>query len=334
LTSESLRIGVVGLGKMGLLHASILNILPGVELAVVCEKSTFTRKLVKKALNGTLVVGDVGEFSGLDLDAVFVTTPTPSHFSVAKAVYQGQIARHVFIEKPLTSRYVQSKELCDLAARNDGVNMVGYLRRFMVTFMKTKELLLQGSIGELVSFNMRAFSSDFFGIHENSMLSMARGGVLRDLGSYTIDLALWLFGNIQLDSAKIDSVTGEGAEDSCHMTVQRKSDALHGSISVSWCEEGYRMPEVDLVINGTKGAIEVNDDRVSLALANEDKSVWYRHDLNDNVKFWLGAPEYYREDAYFLKSARSGSIAEPSFETASKIDLFIDGVQQRAERNE
>ena len=152
MTSESLRIGVVGLGKMGLLHASILNILPGVELAAVCEKGSFTRKLVKKVLNGIPVVGDVSEFSGLNLDAVFVTTSTLSHFSVAKTVYQKQIARHLFIEKPLTWNYVQSKELCELAARNGGVNMVGYLRRFMVTFMKAKELLNQGVIGEPVSF--------------------------------------------------------------------------------------------------------------------------------------------------------------------------------------
>jgi len=334
LTSESLRIGVVGLGKMGLLHASILNILPGVELAAVCEKGSFTRKLVKKVLNGIPVVGDVSEFSGLNLDAVFVTTSTLSHFSVAKTVYQRQIARHLFIEKPLTSTYIQSKELCDLAARNGGVNMVGYLRRFMVTFMKTKELLVQDSIGELVSFDITAFSSDFSTIRGNPQPSMARGGVLRDLGSYAIDLSLWLFGDLQLDSAKIRSITGEGAEDSGHITVHRKSDALQGSISVSWCKEGYRMPEVNLTIKGTKGTIEVNDDRVSLALANGDNSVWYRHDLNDNVKFWLGGPEYYREDAFFLKSAMSGSIAEPSFETAAKVDLFIDSVQQKAERNE
>lgn len=331
---EPLRIAVVGLGKMGLLHASILSILPGVELAAVCERSTFTRKLVKKVFNGISVVGDISEFSGLNLDAVFVTTPTPSHFSVAKTVYQEQIARHLFIEKPLTLKYVQSKELCDLAARKGGVNMVGYLRRFMVTFMKAKELLLQDSIGELVSFNMSAFSSDFFGIRENPKPSMARGGVLRDLGSYAIDLTLWLFDNIQLDSAKIESVTGEGAEDSAYITVRRKSDAFSGSISVSWCKDGYRMPEVDLEINGTKGAIEINDDRISLALANGNSSVWYRHNLNDKVKFWLGAPEYYREDAYFLKSVMSSSIAEPNFVTASNVDLFIDAVQQKAERNE
>jgi predicted dehydrogenase len=334
MISEYLRIGVVGLGKMGLLHTSILNILPGVKVAAVCEKSSFTKKLVKKILNATPVVSDVSEFSGLNLDAVFVTTSTPSHFSVAKMVYQKQIARHLFIEKPLTSTYLQSKELCELAARNGGINMVGYLRRFMVTFMKTKELLVQDSIGDIVSFDITAFSSDFSSIRGNPQPSMARGGVLRDLGSYAIDLSLWFFGDIQLDSAKIGSVTGEGAEDFSYITVQRKSDALQGSISASWCKDGYRMPEVNVTIKGTKGAIEVNDDKVSLVLDSGDRSVWYRPDLNDNVKFWLGGPEYYRENSFFLKSLMSGSIAEPSFETASKVDLFIDLVQKKAERNE
>jgi predicted dehydrogenase len=325
----------VGLGKMGLLHASILNILPGVELAAVCEKSSFTRKIVKKALNGIPVVGDVGEFSGLNLDAVFVTTSTPSHFSVAKTVFQRQIARHLFVEKPLTLKYVQSKELCELAARNAGVNMVGYLRRFMVTFMKAKELLNQGVIGEPVSFKVNGFSSDFCGIRGNSKVSMARGGVLRDLGSYAIDIALWFFGELEAKSASIESLTGSDAEDAVHFIMQRKSDPLKGEFSVSWCAEGYRMPEVILSVEGSKGNIEVNDDKVSLKLEDGKISNMYRHNLNDNsVKFWLGGPEYYREDAYFVDCVRNNLVAEPTFNAASKVDFVIDAIHRTVEEHE
>jgi predicted dehydrogenase len=333
LGKETLRIAVVGLGKMGLLHASILNVLPDVQLVAVCEKSAVTRKLFKKVFNGIPIVKDIKDFSDLDLDAIYITTPIPSHFSIAKMVYQERIARHLFVEKTLASNYPESKELCELVNRHGGVNMVGYLRRFMVTFMKAKELLTQNVIGEPGSFAVNAFSSDFYGISENPKTSIARGGVLRDLGSHAIDIALWFFGNIQVSSAKIKSLTGAGSEDSVNFTVQRESDVLQGEFSVSWCMEGYRMPEVVLSIKGSRGVIEVNDDKVSLCLSNGKVSTWYRPNLNDNVLFWLGGPEYCREDAYFIKSVRENSTAEPSFDTASKVDLLVDEIEQRAEKD-
>jgi len=200
--------------------------------------------------------------------------------------------------------------------------------------MKAKELLSQSAIGEPASFAINAFSSDFYDMREYAEVAASRGGVLKDLGSYAIDAALWFFGSIQVNSAKIESLTGAGSEDAVQFTLQRESDNLQGAVSVSWCIKGYRMPEVVLSIKGTKGILDVNDDKVSLKLNNGDESIWYRHNLNDNVKFWLGGPEYYREDAYFVKSVTNNSLAEPSFETASKVDLLIEMIQRKAERHD
>jgi predicted dehydrogenase len=326
----SLRVGIIGSGKMGLLHASLLKIMPGVQLAVVCEKSSLTRRLAKQVFSSIPVVKDVDNLSGLDLDVVYVTTPTPSHFGVTAQVYEKRLARNVFVEKPLTSSYNDSRELCKLASVNGGVNMVGYLRRFMVTFMKTRELLSQGFIGEPLSFRMSAFSSDFNSVKEKPQASIARGGVLNDLGCYAVDLALWFFGDLQLTSATIKSLTGLGAEDAANFAVQQDSGGLEGSFSVSWCVEGYRMPEVDLLVKGSKGTIEVNDDRVILSLVGCEKTVWYRHNLNDHARYWLGAPEYYREDEYFINRVVANSEAEPNFETASKVDMLIDSIRRKA----
>ncbi len=333
LSEDTLRVGVVGLGKMGLLHASLLNIMPNVVLAGVCEKSSLIRKMAKKLLQSVPIVDDVEKFSCLDMDAVFVTTPIVSHYNIAKLVYDQELARHVFVEKPLASNYVESKELSELSAAKGGVNLVGYLRRFMVTFMKARALLTEGLIGEPFSFVMEARSSDFFGVENNPKASIARGGVLRDLGSYAVDLAFWFFGDIQLGSAEVQSLTGDGAEDYAHFTAQADSDPLCGEFSVSWCADGYRMPEVDLLIQGSAGTIGVNDDKVTLSSVKGVSQTWFRHNLHDNVGFWLGNPEYYREDAYFVKSACSNSIAEPNFRTASKVDLFIDQIREKADRH-
>jgi predicted dehydrogenase len=330
MNKEPLKVAVVGLGKMGLLHSSILNVCPNVQLAAICEKNSLTRKLVKKVIPTVSIVEDVSDFAGLNLDAIYVTTPISSHYAVAKVVYEQKLARHLFIEKPLSSNYSQSKELCDFASATGGVNMVGYLRRFYVTFNKAKELLDQGAIGEPQSFEVKAYSADFCGVHDNPESSIARGGVLRDLGSYAIDIASWFFGDLQITSAKSLSLTGLNAEDEVHFTAQQEKTVLQGEFSVSWCMDGFRMPEVVLSVKGSKGTIEVNDDQVNLTPNNSSKTTWFRHNLNDTVSFWLGNPEYCREDGYFFDSIRNGSITEPSFKTASKIDLLIETIQQKA----
>jgi predicted dehydrogenase len=325
---DHLRVAVVGMGKMGLLHASILNVMPDVQLVAICEKSSFTRKLLKKLFHKVNLVDDINDLSGLEIDAIYVTTPIPSHYSVAKLACTKRLARNLFVEKPLSANASEAAELCNMAKQACNTTMVGYLRRFMVTFLKAKELLSENAIGELESFTVKAFSADFYDMKDNPRISNARGGVLKDLGSYAIDLALWYFGDLEVDSVTISSLTGKGAEDAVDFTVHRANDGLKGDFSVSWCAEGYRMPEVVMSISGSKGTINVNDDQISFH--NDSKeALWHRPDLNDSVSFWLGSPEFYRESSYFINCVQKKSLAEPSFETASRVDFMIDTIQRR-----
>jgi predicted dehydrogenase len=332
MKNNQVKIAVVGVGKMGLLHASLLKVLPNVKLAALCDKSGLIRKICRRLFRDVFITEDVEQLAGLDLDAAYITTPIPSHFSVVKTIYSKGIARNLFVEKTLASNYDAAREICLLAQRSGGVNMVGYMKRFAVTFNKGKELLNDEVIGELFSFDAYAYSSDFADAKEGSV-SFFRGGVLGDLGSHVIDLALWLFGDLKVDSAKLSSFSSAGAEDVASFKVSN-SHGLRGQFDISWCKEGFRMPEVGLVICGAKGKINVNDDEVRLELINGKTHRWYRHDLNDSVGFLLGAPEYFREDKHFIESVLNGGNAEPSFATASKVDLLIDQVKEKSEKNE
>lgn len=328
-----MRVAVVGLGKMGLLHASILNVLPNVQLIALCDKSRLIIKFSKSLFKKVCVVDDVEKLSDSHLDAVYVTIPIPIHFPVAKTICQKGIARNLFVEKTLASSYKEAEELCELAQAFGDTNMVGYMKRFAVTFRKVKDLLDHETLGELISFHAYAYSSDFSEIREGSKPPTSRGGVLADLGSHVIDLALWLFGDLEVDSAELESLTPGGAEDSVRFRV-KNSDGLEGRFDVSWCMNNYRLPEFGMTIRGSKGVMRVDDYKVGVELDNGKSSSWYRHDLNDNVGFLLGDPEYFREDAYFIKSILEGHGAEPSFMTASKVDYVIDRVKDRAGKNE
>jgi predicted dehydrogenase len=328
MTKEPIRAGLVGLGKMGLVHSCILKVLPNVQLTALCEKSRMTRRFLKKVFDGVPIVDDVEKFADFDLDAVFVTTPIPSHFAVAKIIYLGEIAPHLFVEKTLANNYSQAKELCGLADSFGGINMVGYLRRFYVTFGKARDLLSENAIGEVSSFKAYAYSSDFLGAREGVAAPGSRGGVLRDLGCHAVDLALWFFGDLRVDSVKPISPSNCGCEDYVSFNSSN-SHGLEGQFSVSWRVEHYRLPEVGFSIIGSRGKMVVNDDKLELQMSTGDSQTWFRHDLNDNVPFWLGLPEYYREDLHFADSVAEHRRAEPDFHAASKVDEIISQAEKR-----
>jgi predicted dehydrogenase len=324
---KKLKVGIVGLGKMGLLHASLLSFMPNVQLAALCDKSWLMRKLAKRTLMGPLVTDKLGEMANLNLDVVYVTTPIPSHYGIVKEIYAEEIARNLFVEKTLSSSYAKSEELCKLAGASQGTTMVGYMKRFAVTFRKAKELLDQGALGGLSSFDAYAYSSDFFGMQRDSV-SVGRGGVLEDLGSHISDLALWFFGDL-LSSIKVSSSI-DPRSDSVQFEVVGSND-FTGKFDVSWIKEGYRMPEFGFAIRGSDGTIKVDDNKLEFASDSAQPKTWYRQDLDDHVTYLLGESEYFRENDHFIKSIISNDKSEPNFQTATKVDYLLEHVRCKAD---
>jgi predicted dehydrogenase len=327
LTSEKLRVAVIGLGKMGLVHSCILSVLPDVQIVALCEKSGLIRRFAKKLLKGVQIIDDARKLAECNLDAIYITTPIPSHFAVARILYSNEIVRNVFVEKTLAQNFEQAAELTRMAEKSGGVNMVGYLRRFYVTFQKAKDLLSQKAIGIPSSFQAYAYSADFCNVKDTSQVLASRGGVLRDLGCYAIDLSLWFFG--ELSVSKVGASQNDSRQNSSVDFEVQNSSGLAGQFEVSPYMHDYRMPEVGFLIRGTDGEIVVKDDMVELRSTRMKSSVWYRHDLQDNVPFWLGLPEYYREDSHFVKSILDGHAARPDFASASNVDRIIGEIEAR-----
>ena len=324
MKKNGLNVGVIGLGKMGLLHASILSFLPDVHLSVICEGNAKIVRFAKKMFNGTQFVDSIDKLADLKLDAIYITTPIPSHFSIAEFIYAKQITANLFIEKTLALNYDDAINLSHLAESSNGVNMVGYMNRFAVTFLKSKELLEQEIIGHIVSFEAHSLSSDFASVKKGTS---PRGGVLRDLGSHVLDSALWYFHDLQIKSVKENTV------DNAYFKVTA-ADELEGIFDISWCRKEYRTPEMRLTIKGTKGIIVVDNSSVRLQKSNEKPEVWFRQDLSDNVPFLLGSPEYFREDDHFIKSILENRPAQSTFNTAAKVDQLINEVAQRTHHHE
>ena len=123
---KKLRVGVVGVGHIGENHARIYSELPNAEFVAIRDTD-----LVQSAENaqkfGVQPTNSLDEFAGL-VDAASVATPTCSHFSIARDLLAR--GKHLLIEKPMTEKTAEARELAQLAAARGLVLQVGHVERF------------------------------------------------------------------------------------------------------------------------------------------------------------------------------------------------------------
>jgi myo-inositol 2-dehydrogenase/D-chiro-inositol 1-dehydrogenase len=320
----ALRVGIVGMGKMGFLHASLLSTLPEVEVRAVCESQFSIRRFGAKMLPGIRFVRTIAELRGEGLDAVYITTPPRSHAALVRTVLEERVAAHVFVEKPLASSAPEGKEILRLARAHRGASMVGYQKRFAVTFRKARDLLHDGAIGEIRSADAYAYSSDFAYAGLDHPQARARGGALRDIGCHAVDLLLWFFGEIVAVSSPGPSAAQDAGVIKAGLTT---SSGVPCTLSVSAAMPDYRLPEIGVRVTGSHGQLSVNEDRVELAPREGECVLWHRHRLHDHVPFLLADPEYHREDEFFIAAIRDGSHATPDFEDGARVDAVLDRIE-------
>src|SRR5687768_3683043 len=127
-----LRVGVVGFGKMGLLHASVVNGLEISQLTAAADPTAGLLESIKRLKPGLAIYEDYERMlSEQQLDAVFITSPTHLHSPMALTCAQRGIP--FLVEKPLTPRTSESVELLDTLRRKPITNAVGYMARHIDT---------------------------------------------------------------------------------------------------------------------------------------------------------------------------------------------------------
>ncbi|MGZ4869826.1 MAG: Gfo/Idh/MocA family protein, partial [Halobacteriota archaeon] len=97
---SNLRVGVIGLGKMGLLHSGIFNQLGSSTLVAAAETDSLTNNLVRTYLPDVSVYRDYeAMFKREELDIAAITTPVFLHKPIAETAREHDC--HIFVEKPL-----------------------------------------------------------------------------------------------------------------------------------------------------------------------------------------------------------------------------------------
>ncbi|MCB0260192.1 MAG: Gfo/Idh/MocA family oxidoreductase, partial [Calditrichaeota bacterium] len=136
MNGGKVKIGVVGVGHLGRLHAMQLKQVPEAELLGIYDADP-----QRAATVGTeFSIPVFGEFAPLleQVEALSIVTPTVTHYDFGRAALEA--GKHVFIEKPLTATLEQADELIRLGREQQRKIQIGHIERFNPAIMALEPL--------------------------------------------------------------------------------------------------------------------------------------------------------------------------------------------------
>ena len=156
---NKVRVGIIGVGYLGIQHARILSYLEEAELKAVADID-FQKALQIGNRHGVRYFQNYEEMID-DIDAAVVATDTSAHFSVSmNLLKQG---KHVLVEKPITATVEQGEQLVEVAAKNNLIFQVGHLERFNPAVEAIENMISEPKFIEvqrLGSFSARSLDID------------------------------------------------------------------------------------------------------------------------------------------------------------------------------
>jgi UDP-N-acetyl-2-amino-2-deoxyglucuronate dehydrogenase len=193
---KPVRVGLIGCGKVGSIHAAALRAIPEAELVAACDANG-ERAAEFAAKYGVRPFADVQDMlkSG-GVEAVVIGTPHPLH--AEPAIRAADTGVHVLVEKPMASNIGD----CDAmlaAAKNAGVRLgVISQRRFLEPVARMKAAIAAGKIGRpaLGVFLMYSWREPSYYDSDpwRGKWDTEGGGVLVNQSPHQLDILLWLMG--------------------------------------------------------------------------------------------------------------------------------------------
>ncbi len=306
---EKIRIGVIGMGRMGITHLSIINSHPDVEIVSVADTSA----LILSMINKYFPVKTFKDYNDLieksDINAILVCTPPNLHFQIVKKAFEKGL--HVFVEKPFTTKCDEASELMRLFEGTKLVNQVGYVNRFNDVFLKVKEFLDAGLIGKIIRFKSEMFSCTITESDESSGWRSTReggGGVVFEMASHAIDLVNLLIGTPdKLTGSSLNQIYSKHVEDIASTTMLYEN-GTSGTLYVNWSDTSYRKPTNKIEIFGLGGRILADQHSLKIFLNALNKQCnmsqgWntlYITDIFKPVPFYVRGNEFTRQLYHFI----------------------------------
>jgi dTDP-4-amino-4,6-dideoxygalactose transaminase/predicted dehydrogenase len=264
--SKPLKVGVIGLGGIGQIHAAAYAASPWTELYSFATRNPLSLQGAALFFGVQNIFEDyLVMLKDHELQAVSICVPTFVHkefiVSTAKA------KKHILCEKPLFLYLEEYEEVINVLDENEVKLMVAMICRFIPHYQAAKKAIEKGEIGSIVSIHAhrRGHSPPF----EKWFWDMEKsGGIAVDLAIHDIDLIQWYLG----PDDPIETVYAVGSNniypeieswDTVIITMKSRSGVLT-TIEASWAEPDlpyHTGSNTGMIINGEDGTLRIDPSK-------------------------------------------------------------------------
>jgi predicted dehydrogenase len=316
-----LRVGVIGLGAIGLEHALIYHALPEADLVAVADLDRGLATDIAQRVGARSYESAAQLLADPAVDAVSLCTPDQLHYEDAKRVLEA--GKHLLLEKPIATTVAEADDLVAVAEATGLTVMPGHVLRFESKYATAKELVAQGKIGEIVHGYVR----------RNNKMSVAervrgRTSVTFFLGVHDIDALMWITGLriVEVHGMESRRRTPDGAQAAAVIASLRLDNGAVVQLDAAWQLPNEYPTEIDarLRLVGDSGelSIDIHDQGMHLFSGAHAYPVPAATPL-------YGAPQgaLKEEIAAFIRAAESGGDAPVTMRQAAdavRVAVAVD----------
>lgn len=276
MEQQEIRIGLIGFGAMGKTHAYAVANLP-----YFFEKLPFHARIVGVATRDIEKSRAVAKNYGFQIatdnesdlihdksiDVIDICTPNSCHEATAHAALDA--GKHLYCEKPLCDSYAAASALAARATASGRICTAVFNNRHLAPVLRAKQLIDEGRLGRLLHFDFQYLHNSCTDPQKKAGWKQDRtlcgsGGVLFDLGSHILDLAVFLCGRFSSVYGKSQiafprrlgtdgAAWNTNAPEAFYMTVTTESGAV-GTLTASKLSTGAN-DDLTFSIRGERGAL-------------------------------------------------------------------------------
>ncbi len=328
-TLDKIRVGIIGAGKRGIMHASLVNMNPRAEWKAICVSNEQSHAFLHNFYPDIPFFLDIGEMlETVILDTIFICTPDNTHLSMATEV--NKKGMNIFVEKPLAESLVSSKKMVDLISSGKNVYSIGYYSSFKGIFQKAKALLNN----DIFNRTKRYRASLYYTLPQSSR---SIDTIIRERASSFFYLVKWLFGPVKNLYAKASDRIGS-AKSGVSLILDHPSGVM-GLADLSWSRPGYPLSTVKITVEATEGTLEISDDTLKIYLYKKKGkfergwTIIDRTDLPSPSRFFLCEEGYYEGNSTFIDSCSNKKKSPITWEDGLEIARMLEAADLSIDSN-
>ena len=319
-----LKVGLIGCGFMGEMHANCYKNIEGVEITALADVRPERAEALAKGTDATLYSDGKDLIASADVDIIDICLPTFLHAEYA--ILAMDKVKYVFVEKPVALTVAEADEMMKKSASTGANVQVGQVIRFWDEYVELAKIVKSGEYGKVVNANFRRISPRPEWGWNNWLLDYKlSGGAGQDLHVHDIDYVLSLFG----EPAKYYSVRKMIGEKNSYVNTLMQYDGFVVTVEGTWdlpashpFEASFRVVFENAVVENAGGKFILYDKSGAHEISIEKKQLAGEAHKGGNISDLGG---YYNELLYFTTQAKAGAKIERATlkDGAESLDFLL-----------